>query len=53
MEGEKIPKNTFAKFFTKEELVNELERNGIETRPIMAGNITKHASSVMRQRAFN
>ena len=29
------------KFFTKEELVNELERNGIETRPIMAGNITK------------
>ena len=28
-------------FFTKEELVDELERNGIETRPIMAGNITK------------
>lgn len=28
-------------FFTKEKLVNELERNGIETRPIMAGNIIK------------
>ena len=28
-------------FFTKKELVYELERNGIETRPIMAGNITK------------
>ena len=29
------------KFFTKQELINELEKNGIETRPIMAGNITK------------
>jgi len=29
------------KFFTKNDLVNELEKNGIETRPIMTGNITK------------
>ena len=33
------------KFFTKTELVNELEKNGIETRPIMAGNITKQPVS--------
>ena len=27
------------KFFTKNDLVNELERNGISTRPLMTGNI--------------
>jgi len=29
------------KFFKKQDLVNELEKNGIETRPVMAGNISK------------
>ena len=27
------------KFFTKQELVDVLEKNGIETRPVMAGNM--------------
>ena len=29
------------KFFKKKDLVNELEKHGIETRSVMAGNITK------------
>ena len=29
------------KFFKKDELVKELEKNGVETRPVMAGNMTK------------
>tara|TARA_Y100000741_G_scaffold165385_1_gene125014 strand:- start:8350 stop:9630 length:1281 start_codon:yes stop_codon:yes gene_type:complete len=33
------------KFFNKSELVNHLEKNGIETRPIMAGNIIKQPVS--------
>ena len=28
-------------FFTKDELVNYLQKNGIETRPVMAGNFVK------------
>ena len=28
-------------FFTKDELVNYLQKNGIETRPVMTGNFVK------------
>ena len=34
----KIVKNNF---FTKDEMVNYLQKNGIETRPVMAGNFVK------------
>ena len=34
----KVVKNNF---FTKDELVNYLQKNGIETRPVMAGNFVK------------
>ena len=34
----KIIKNNF---FTKDELVNYLQKNGIETRPVVAGNFVK------------
>ncbi len=30
------------KFFTKEQLVTHLEKNNIDTRPVMTGNIIKH-----------
>ena len=30
------------KFFTKEQLIKYLEKNNIETRPVMTGNIIKH-----------
>tara|TARA_A100001037_G_scaffold87211_1_gene79190 strand:+ start:235 stop:1524 length:1290 start_codon:yes stop_codon:yes gene_type:complete len=30
------------KFFTKEQLVRHLEKNNIDTRPVMTGNIIKH-----------
>ena len=34
----KVVKNNF---FTKDELVNYLQKNGIETRPVMTGNFVK------------
>jgi CDP-6-deoxy-D-xylo-4-hexulose-3-dehydrase len=34
----KIVKNDF---FTKDDMVNYLQKNGIETRPVMAGNFVK------------
>ena len=34
----KVVKNNF---FTKDELVNYLQKNGIETRPVVAGNFVK------------
>lgn len=33
------------KFFTKDELVRHLEKNGIETRPIMTGNVVEQPVS--------